>query len=287
VDVRIRPRSEAASLQGVSAAVTGGANGIGRAIAARLARAGARVAIGDLDLEMAQAAAREAGGDVFARALDVTQEDAFGAFLDAAEARHGPLGVLVNNAGVDWIGPFHEQPDAVARQEIAVNVYGTVLGSRLALARMLPRGTGHVVNIASGAGRVPFPGSATYAATKHAIVGLTESLRLEYRDSGVSFSVVQPVQVETGMLDGQARPRALPVITPDDVAAAVVDAIARRRFEVWVPGSQAVSARLGMLMPRRARDGVMRALGVTRIATGTDLAARRAYHERTFGDGTR
>jgi NAD(P)-dependent dehydrogenase (short-subunit alcohol dehydrogenase family) len=278
--------AERTSLQGVSAAVTGGGNGIGRAIVARLARAGARVAIGDLDLKAALACAREVGGEAFAQSLDVTREDSFSAFLDAAEARHGPLGVLVNNAGIDWIGPFHEQPDAVARQEIAVNVYGTVLGSRLALARMLPRGAGHLVNIASGAGRVPFPGSATYAATKHAIVGLTESLRLEYESSGVSFTVVQPVQVETGMLDGQARPRALPVITPDDVANAVVDAIARRRFEVWVPASQAVSARLGMLIPRRARDGVMRALGVTRIATDTDLAARRAYHQRTFGDDT-
>jgi short-subunit dehydrogenase len=279
--------AQGSSLHGVSAAVTGGGHGIGRAIAAQLARAGARVAIGDLDLEAAQDCARELGGEVLACALDVTQPEDFAAFLDAAEARHGPLGVLVNNAGIDWIGPFHEQPDAVARQEIAVNVYGTVLGARLALARMLPRGEGHLVNIASGAGRVPFPGSATYAATKHAIVGLTESLRLEYQASGVHFTVVQPVQVETGMLDGQARPRALPVITPDDVAAAVVDAIERRRFEVWVPASQAVSARLGMLLPRRARDRVMRALGVTRIATETDLRARRAYHERMFGDGGR
>jgi short-subunit dehydrogenase len=279
--------ADRSSLHGVSAAVTGGGHGIGRAIAAHLARAGARVAIGDLDLEAARECARELGGEVLACALDVTQPEDFAGFLDAAEARHGPLGVLVNNAGIDWIGPFHEQPDAVARQEIAVNVYGTVLGARLALARMLPRGEGHLVNIASGAGRVPFPGSATYAATKHAIVGLTESLRLEYASSGVHFTVVQPVQVETGMLDGQPRPRALPVITPDDVAAAVVDAIERRRFEVWVPASQALSARLGMLLPRRARDRVMRALGVTRIAADTDLRARRAYHERTFGDGGR
>jgi short-subunit dehydrogenase len=271
------------SLDGLSAAVTGGAHGIGRAIAHQLARAGARVAIGDVDVEAARACAREIGGDAIALALDVTDPQSFAAFLDAAEERHGPLAVMVNNAGIDWIGPFHDEPDAVTRHEIDVNVYGVVLGSKLALARMLPRREGHLVNIASGAGRVPLPGSATYAATKHAIVGLTESLRLEYRGAGVDFSVVQPVQVQTAMLDGQARPRGLPVLTPDDVAAAVVDAVRRRRFEVWVPASQAAMVRLGALMPRRVRERVMRALGVTRIAGETDLQARRAYHERAFG----
>src|SRR5207253_8125132 len=112
------------------------------------------------------------------------------------------------------VGPFHEEPDDVSMRELAVNLLGAILGSRLALQRMLPRRRGHVVNIASGVGRVPLPGSAVYSATKHGVVGLTESLRLEYRDSGIGFSVVQPAQVDTAMLEGQARPRLLPVITP-------------------------------------------------------------------------
>ena len=147
---------------------------------------------------------------------------------------------------------------------------------------MLPRGAGHLVNVASGVGRVPLPGSAVYSATKHGVVGLTESLRLEYRGSGIGFTVVQPAQVETAMLDGQGRPKALPVVSPEDVATAVLDALRRNRFEVWVPRSQAATAKLAAIMPRAAREAVMRAIGVTRIAGDTDREARREYHERAF-----
>jgi NAD(P)-dependent dehydrogenase (short-subunit alcohol dehydrogenase family) len=253
----------------LNVAVTGGGSGIGRAVAEHFARTGANVTIGDID-----------GSDV---ALDVSDRDSFAAFLDAAEERHGPLDVLVNNAGVDWVGPFHEEPDEVSRREIDINLMGTILGTRLALARMLPRGNGHIVNVASGVGRVPLPGSAVYSATKHGIVGLTESLRLEYRDSGVRFSLIQPAQVDTGMLAGLARPKLLPVVSADDVAAAVVRAVRQNRFELWVPASQGVTARLGYVMPRRLRELVMRVLGVGRIAGDADLAERRAYHERSFG----
>ena len=270
-------------LAGVSAAVTGAGAGIGRATARRLAAAGAHVAVGDIDGDAAATVAAEIGDTAFGMALDIAEPEQFAAFLDAAELRHGPLGVMVNNAGVDWVGPFHEEPDEVTRREIAVNLYGTALGSKLALARMLPRRHGHLVNLASGVGRVPLPGSATYAATKHGVVGLTESLRLEYRRSGIAFTVVQPSQVQTAMIDGQVQPRALPVVTPEDVAAAVLDALTHRRFEVWVPRSQGTSAKLGTLLPRPARDLVLRAIGVTRIAGDSDPEARRDYHQRAFG----
>ena len=270
-------------LAGASAAVTGGANGIGRAIALRLAGAGARVAVGDVDLAAAERVAAEIGDGAFAFSLDISDPDAFAAFLDAAEQRHGALDVMVNNAGIDWIGPFHEEPDEVTRREIEVNLFGATIGSKLALQRMLPRRSGHLVNVASGVGRVPLPGSATYSATKHGVVGLTESLRLEYRGSGVTFSVIQPAQVETGMLDGQARPRALALVTADDVALAVLDAIRRRRFEVWVPRSQGASAKLAAILPRRVRELMLRAIGVTRIAGDTDADARQEYHRRAFG----
>lgn len=263
--------------------MTGAGAGIGRAIALRLAGAGARVVVGDIDGEAAERVAAEIGDAAVAVELDVAAREQFAAFLDAAEARHGPLEVMVNNAGVDWVGPFHAEPDEVTRREIDVNLYGATLGSKLALARMLPRRRGHIVNIASGVGRVPLPGSATYAATKHGIVGLTESLRLEYRRSGIAFTVVQPSQVRTAMIDGQPQPRALPVVTPDEVAAAVLDAIHRRRFEVWVPRSQGVSAKLGLTLPRPVRDAILRTLGVTRIAGAVDAEARREYHRRAFG----
>jgi short-subunit dehydrogenase len=263
--------------------VTGGGQGIGRATALHLARAGARVAIGDVDLPTAEAVARQIGGDAFASELDITDQEQFAAFLDTAEERHGPLRVMVNNAGVDWVGPFHEEPDDVTRREIQINLYGTTLGSKLALARMLPRHEGHLVNIASGVGRLPLPGSATYSATKHGVVGLTESLRLEYRGSGVAFTVVQPAQVQTAMIDGQGRPRTLPVVTPDAVAAAVLDAVQHERFEVWVPRSQGAAAKLAAILPRSVREALMRVVGVQRIAGDTDQAARQGYHQRAFG----
>ena len=271
------------SLAGVSVAVTGAGRGIGRAIAVRLASAGARVTIGDIDHDTAKAVADGLGDAAIAVALDVTQPEQFAAFLDAAEQHHGSLGVLVNNAGVDWIGPFHEEPDEVTRREIEINLYGTALGTKLALSRMLPRQHGHIVNIASGAGRVPLPGTSTYSASKHGVVGLTESLRLESRASWIAFTVVQPAQVETGMIDGQGRPRALPIITPEDVAAAVLDAITRQRFEVWVPRSQGVTAKLSVILPRRAREAALRLLGVTKIAGAYDPSARASYHQRAFG----
>jgi NAD(P)-dependent dehydrogenase (short-subunit alcohol dehydrogenase family) len=274
--------SDQTALAGAAVAVTGGGNGIGRAIALHMARAGARVAIGDIDVAAAEAVAQEIGGDAFAVALDVADREQFAAFLDAAEERHGPLRIMVNNAGVDWVGPFHQEPDEISRRELDINLYGTILGSKLALARMLPRRAGHLINVSSGVGRLPLPGSATYAATKHGVVGLTESLRLEYRGSGIAFSIVQPSQVETAMLDGQGRPRALPIVTPDDVAVAVLDAARRRRFEVWVPRSQGASAKLAAILPRRVRELAFRVVGLPRIAGDLDVQARRAYHERAF-----
>jgi len=275
------------TLAGASAAVTGGGNGIGRAIARHLARAGARVAIADIDGGAAEQVAAEIGDGACGVRLDVTDREQFNAFLDTAEERHGPLGLMVNNAGIDWVGAFHEEPDHVTRREIEVNLYGMTLGSKLALARMLPRRAGHIVNVASGVGRVPLPGSSTYSATKHGVVGLTESLRLEYRASGIGFTLVQPAQVETAMIQGQARPRALPLIQADDVAEAVIDALKTGRFEVWVPRSQAASGKLAAILPRRAREALLLALGVGRIAGDTDEAARRAYHDRAFGSESR
>ena len=271
------------SLSGLAVAVTGGAHGIGRSIAEQFVAAGAKVAIGDIDEAGARTAAGELGGDTVGLRLDVSDRESFAAFLDAGAEKHGALDVLVNNAGIDWIGPFHEEPEAVTRREVEVNLIGTMLGSRLALQRMLPRNAGHLVNVASGVGRVPLPGSASYSATKHGIVGLTESLRLEYRGSGVRFSLIQPSQVETAMLEGQARPKLMAVVTADQVAAAVLDAVRQNRFEVWVPASQAVAMKISALAPRRLREAALLAMGLGRITGQTDNVARRDYHHSMFG----
>jgi short-subunit dehydrogenase len=95
--------------------------------------------------------------------------------------------------------------------------------------------------------------------------------------------VVHPAQVETAMIDGQPRPRPLPVVTPQDVGRAVLDAVRQDKFEVWVPSNQWVSVKFGNLLPRRLRERVLLAMGLGKIAGETDQAARRGYHRRMFG----
>lgn len=271
------------NLNGSSVAVTGAAGGIGRAIAEHFVRAGARVAIGDLDETGAQRAATEIGDGSIGVALDVTDTDSFAAFLDKAESAHGPIDVLVNNAGVDWMGPFHQSTEHYSRREVDVNLMGPIIGSRLALQRMLPRRSGHILNVASSAGRIPQPGSVVYTATKHGVVGLTECMALEYRNSGIGFSLLHPGYIPTAMTTGTARPsRLMPTATPDDCARAAVNAVQRNRFNVFAPAGQIVSVKLSYLVGRKIRDRVLLALGIAKIADRVDNTTREAYYQRVF-----
>ena len=103
-----------------------------------------------------------------------------------------PIDVLINNAGIMPVGRIIDEPDAVTRRILDINVYGVILGSKLAVQRMVPRGKGHVINVASLAGEIYAVGLATYCASKHAVVGFTDSARIEYRSAGVKFSMVLP-----------------------------------------------------------------------------------------------
>jgi NAD(P)-dependent dehydrogenase (short-subunit alcohol dehydrogenase family) len=274
-------------LVGASIAVTGAAGGIGRAIATHFAHAGAKVALGDLDGAAAERVAAEIGDGAIGVRLDVTDEASFAVFLDAAEGANGPLDVLVNNAGVDWMGQFHLGDNDISRRELAVNLMGPVIGSRLAVQRMLPRNHGHLVNVASSAGRVPQPGSAVYTATKHGVVGLTECLAMEYRDSGLGFSLLHPGYIPTAMTTGTTRPsRLMPSGTPDDCAHAVVEAVRHNRFNVFAPASQAVGIKLSQIVGRGIRDRVLLAMGIGKIADHLDITARATYYDRAFGATT-
>jgi NAD(P)-dependent dehydrogenase (short-subunit alcohol dehydrogenase family) len=159
------------SLAGQVVAITGGGRGIGRATATALLGHGARVAIGDIESDLAERTAQELGGAAIGLPLDVTDRASFAAFLDQVEDRLGPLEVLINNAGIMPIGPFAEETDATADRMIDINLRGLIYGSKLALERFLPRHRGHLVQIASAAGKFGFSGGATYCATKHAVVG--------------------------------------------------------------------------------------------------------------------
>jgi NAD(P)-dependent dehydrogenase (short-subunit alcohol dehydrogenase family) len=265
-------------LGGKVAAVTGGARGIGRAIAVALAGRGMRVAIGDVDAEAAERTGAEVGCAAYP--LDVTDPASFEDFLDRVEADLGPLDVLVNNAGILHLGPFVEEDEARQRRQVDINLHGPMRGTKLALRRMRPRRSGHIVNVASSAGKLTPPGIATYTATKHGVVGFTEAARLENADAGIEFSIVMPGVVKTEMIAGYEDARGVQKVEPEDVAVAVVDALEHPRVDVWVPRSLGPVHRLTSALPRRAREAVMRALRVDRVTWDADQSARAAYEDR-------
>ncbi|HTU88171.1 MAG TPA: SDR family oxidoreductase [Solirubrobacteraceae bacterium] len=272
------------SLNGQVVAITGGARGIGRATAAALIAQGARVGIGDIDAPLAEKTADELDpahpAGMIGLALDVTDRDSFTAFLDEVERQLGPLDVLVNNAGIMPIGPFIEETDACAQRLVDININGVILGSKLAIERFLPRGRGHVVQLASISGKGGFPGVATYCATKHAVVGLTESLRAELRGTGIEFHQVLPIGVNTELYSGVQQARGFKTPEPEDVANAIVDLLQTGKFEAYVPREVGILTRLQGVMPRRVVDTIIRATKGDQVMLSPNHGARAAYEAR-------
>ena len=268
-------------LRNTVVAITGGARGIGLAAATALAQRGARVAIGDLDAEAARAAARQLGNDALGLALDVTQHSSFVSFLDDIERELGPLDVLINNAGIQHVGLFADEAAAATAAQIAVNLGGVLTGTKLALARMRPRGRGHIVNVASVAGKVASPGGSTYAATKHGVVGLSESLRVELRGSGIAVTIVLPAIIATEMTDGLTPARGVRPVPPQAVGEAIARAVAQGRgVDVYVPGYTGAINTALTVMPRRLRDAILRAMRADDVLMKIDRSARTGYESR-------
>lgn len=259
---------------GLTVAVTGAARGIGAAIAARLAGAGAHVVLGDRDLPALTRTAAALPGTLPVE-LDVTDQASVQAFLDRTEAAFGPVDVLVNNAGVMWVGPYADEPEQAARRQFEVNVHGVRHGFLAAAPRMRARGRGQIVTIASAASRISPPGEATYAATKHAVYGYAAAVRQELRSTGVQVSLVMPAVVETELAAGTSH-GGVPRLRPETVAAAVERVIRRPRFEVFVPGRLDPLTRLLALLPQAGRDLAYRLLVPDQVVLG-DGAARAAY----------
>ena len=271
---------EPRSLAGKVIAITGAARGIGKATASALRREGARVAIGDLDLELARGTADELGGGTIALELDVTRRDSFARFLEQVEAELGPLDVLVNNAGIMPIGPFLAEDDLTAQRMIDINFHGVIYGMKLALPGMVERGSGHVVNIASQAGKSGIPGGATYCGTKHAVVGLSEAVYYEMQEADVDVTCVMPAIVNTELTDGVVMARGVKKVEPEDVANAIVAALKVPKLEVFVPAYSGVIAKFASAVPRRGREAIARLFKVDKVLTEADPVARAAYEDR-------
>jgi NADP-dependent 3-hydroxy acid dehydrogenase YdfG len=275
------------SIEGRVVAITGAARGIGLATAAEVRARGARVAIGDIDSDEVVRAAASLGKDVLTSPLDVTDPSSFRGFLTLAEQEIGPVDVLVNNAGIMPIGPLLEEREEVARQVVAINVLGVLTGMKLALPAMLARGDGHIVNVASIAGKSPVPGGATYAASKASIISLTESARVEFADTGVSFTCVMPSFTATELIAGTKGTRFIPSVDPHSVAEAIADAVGHRHTDVYVPSAVGLIARTQPLLGRRLRDAINHLIGVDRTFLDFDRSARAAYDARIRGHTAR
>lgn len=267
-------------LEGAVVAVTGGAQGIGRATADRMVEWGARVALGDLDLEAVTGAAGEIGPEAVGLHLDVTDRDSFREFLDSAESLFGPLDGLVNNAGVMILGPVDEEEPATTERMLAVNLGGVITGTQLAMERMKPRRRGRIINIASQAGKTGLAGGATYCASKSAVIGFSESVRAELKGTGVAVSWVLPGVVDTELSAGLPEIGLMDPLAPEDIATAVARTMTEGGSEVWVPAANQLLDAPSRLLPRHLRERLLTLFGADKVLAGADPASRQRYEQR-------
>ncbi|MGV9666399.1 SDR family oxidoreductase [Nocardia niigatensis] len=260
--------------------ITGGARGIGLATATTLQALGAKIAIGDIDETTVKESGAARDFDVYGK-LDVTDQQSFEAFLDEVERQLGPIDVLINNAGIMPTGRLVDEPDQITRRILDINVYGVILGSKLAIARMLPRGRGHVINIASLAGESHIPGLATYNASKHAVLGFTDTLREEYRGTGLAFSSVLPTLTKTELGSGVSLPKLMRPAEPEEIADAIAKLIVEPKAKARVTAVAGFMAQLFGLLPQSLSDAIGRTLGSqTAFLDDVDSDARKAYEHR-------
>jgi len=230
-------------LAGNSVVVTGGGGGIGAALGRRFAAAGCRVSLLDIDADHAIEVATEIGDAAVAIACDVTSEESCKQAIATAAEAHGPIDVLVNNAGLAHRSAFTATDVAVLRRIMDINFWGAVYCTKAALPDLLKR-RGAVAVVSSVAGFAPLLGRTGYAASKHALHGLFGTLRAELRPHGVDVTIVAPSFVDTelrnhslggdGAITDHPQSRVGRMMTPEHAADSIVAAIERRRGLVVV-----------------------------------------------------
>ncbi len=236
-----------------TAVITGGASGIGRAIAGELGTRGCEVVLADLQIELAEEVASEiriAGGKAEALELDVTNFSAVECLLQETVERTGRLDYMFNNAGIGIGGDVSLHSIEDWDRIIDVNLRGVVNGVQAAYQIMLNQGFGHIVNTASAAGLMPSPGTVSYATTKYAVVGLSKSLRPEAASAGIRVSVLCPGVIRTPILEGGKYGKTLVDISPERMrdmwerlkpmppnifASKALDAVAKNKAIIIIP----------------------------------------------------
>lgn len=236
-----------------TAIVTGGASGIGRALARELAKRGCEVVLADRQIRLAEEVASEiraSGGKARAWEVDVTDYSAVEQLVLETTARTGRLDYIVNNAGIGFGGNVRDYSIKDWNQIVDVNLRGVINGVQAAYQIMINQGFGHIVNTASMAGLIPSPGVVAYATTKHAVVGLSKSLRAEAVSAGVYVSVLCPGVIRTPILEGGRYGRMsveippekmrqlwekLKPMPPDIFAYKAINSIAKNKAIIIVP----------------------------------------------------
>lgn len=246
-------------LRGAVVVVTGASSGFGELAAVRFARAGSKVVLAARRLDRLEAIATwigRHGGQAVPIRCDVTAPSSLRALRDRVDETLGRCDVLVNNAGVPGGGAFALEGEEDIERVIGTNLLGVLHGTRLFLPGMLSRGHGHVVNVASLAGRYATPGAAVYGASKHAVVAFSEALYHEVATRGVLVTSVNPGFSRTEGFPQVGVPSPL-LLDPDRVARLIVDVVREGRApEVSIPRALAPFQVFRILTPRLYRWGV-------------------------------
>ncbi len=262
--------------------ITGGASGIGRALAEEMGRRGAVIVVADIDKKMAMEVAatiNSKGGQAKSVHLDVSKGEDVGKLIDETVEEYGRIDYMVNNAGIATLGEVRYMTPEQWRRIIDINLLGVIYGTIAAYSVMVKQGSGHIVNTASQAGLYSIPGTTSYALTKHGVVGLSTSLRAEGADLGVKVSVICPGPVQTNIYESATVTKGnidfitdhLPqsmIVSADKAALIILQGIERNHSIIVFPFSARILwwfhrlypplvdfiSRMGMIGFRRFQD---------------------------------
>jgi NAD(P)-dependent dehydrogenase (short-subunit alcohol dehydrogenase family) len=258
--------------------LTGAASGIGAASARLAVSLGHSVMLADVNIDDARKVAASLGDQAAAIKLDIRSPEQWEDAFDATIAAFGRLDVLVNNAAIVCTGYARDVPLEQHQRTIDTNFMGPVTGTLAVLKRFREQGYGHVVTVCSMTSFLPFPGIATYGASKHALRAFHHAIALEERHSPIDFTILHPTATETPMLEQEARDDAASLafvadaVTPEFVAETLLTAIRKKSVEVFMPPDQAHAVRMLGTNPKKMRE-----LFETMEAIGRDAQlARRA-----------
>ncbi|CAN2223584.1 FabG Dehydrogenases with different specificities (related to short-chain alcohol dehydrogenases) [Candidatus Nanopelagicaceae bacterium] len=219
-------------LNGKVAVITGGASGIGRAISETFAAKGVTVAVADVQLETAEKFAQGLGNGSSAHLCDVTSPDSIHSTVEAVISQHGKIDILINSAGIVALAPAEELQQSAWDKTIAVNLSGTFFMSQAVGKKMLERGSGKIINLASQAGSIALHDHAAYCASKFGVIGVTKVLASEWGNRGITVNSISPTVVLTELgkkawdgEKGEALKKLIPTgrfALPEEIAAAAV-----------------------------------------------------------------